>query len=175
MVDDITAAALEFRGVAAGGKRRPVLGVEAAGQGARGGAASAGADRDAEKQPDRLRDRLLCDRDGFRADLAHLVDGAGGADRNPRRRARSRVAGARRGRDIGRDPHGGLGWPGSGSMTTVEAFTQETATGAESIPLSERGPAPTNVVVGFGFWLFLLSDIVVFASLFAAYAVLSEK
>jgi cytochrome o ubiquinol oxidase subunit 3 len=60
-------------------------------------------------------------------------------------------------------------------MTTVEAFTQEAATGAEAIPLSERGPAPTNVVVGFGFWLFLLSDIVIFASLFAAYSVLADK
>jgi cytochrome o ubiquinol oxidase subunit 3 len=60
-------------------------------------------------------------------------------------------------------------------VTTVDAFTQAPTTGVESIPLSERGPAPTNVVVGFGFWLFLLSDIVVFASLFAAYAVLSQK
>jgi cytochrome o ubiquinol oxidase subunit 3 len=40
--------------------------------------------------------------------------------------------------------------------------------------LSERGPAPKRVVVGFGFWLFLLSDIVVFAALFACYAVLSD-
>jgi cytochrome o ubiquinol oxidase subunit III len=40
-------------------------------------------------------------------------------------------------------------------------------------PLSERGPAPKHVVVGFGFWLFLLSDIVIFAALFACYAVLS--
>lgn len=43
------------------------------------------------------------------------------------------------------------------------------------IPLSERGPAPTNVVVSFGFWLFLLSDIVIFAALFAAFAVLSHE
>jgi cytochrome o ubiquinol oxidase subunit III len=41
------------------------------------------------------------------------------------------------------------------------------------IPLSERGPAPKEVVIGFGFWLFLLSDIVIFAALFACYAVLS--
>jgi cytochrome o ubiquinol oxidase subunit 3 len=31
------------------------------------------------------------------------------------------------------------------------------------------------VVTGFGFWLFLLSDIVIFAALFAAYAVLSGQ
>ena len=43
----------------------------------------------------------------------------------------------------------------------------------DAAPLSEQGPAPKEVVVGFGFWLFLLSDIVIFAALFAAYAVLS--
>jgi len=41
------------------------------------------------------------------------------------------------------------------------------------IPLSERGPASTWSMVSFGFWLFLLSDIVIFGSLFATYAVLS--
>lgn len=46
---------------------------------------------------------------------------------------------------------------------------------AEEIPLSERGPAPTRIVVSFGFWLFLLSDIVIFSALFAAYAVLSQR
>ena len=43
------------------------------------------------------------------------------------------------------------------------------------VPLSMRGPAPLRVVAGFGFWLFLLSDIVIFAALFAAYAVLSGE
>src|ERR1700747_3459710 len=42
-----------------------------------------------------------------------------------------------------------------------------------AVPLSEQGPAPKQVVVGYGFWLFLLSDIIIFAALFAAYAVLS--
>src|SRR5579871_95258 len=41
------------------------------------------------------------------------------------------------------------------------------------VPLSLRGPASTRVIAGFGFWLFLLSDIVIFAALFASYAVLS--
>jgi cytochrome o ubiquinol oxidase subunit III len=45
----------------------------------------------------------------------------------------------------------------------------------EGIPLSERGPAPTRVVAAFGFWLFLLSDIILFAALFAAYAVLNGE
>jgi cytochrome o ubiquinol oxidase subunit 3 len=53
--------------------------------------------------------------------------------------------------------------------------SQHTLTGVEGIPLSLRGPAPTRVVAGFGFWLFLLSDILIFAALFAAYAVLSGE
>ncbi len=43
------------------------------------------------------------------------------------------------------------------------------------IPISERGPSPRKVIVGYGFWLFLLSDIIVFSALFAAYAVLSGR
>ncbi|MGH6889108.1 MAG: cytochrome (ubi)quinol oxidase subunit III [Rhizomicrobium sp.] len=35
------------------------------------------------------------------------------------------------------------------------------------------GPASRRVVVGYGFWLFLLSDIVLFSCLFASYAVLA--
>src|ERR1700761_7939777 len=42
------------------------------------------------------------------------------------------------------------------------------------IPLSERGPASTWSMISFGFWLFLLSDIVIFSALFATYAVLSK-
>jgi cytochrome o ubiquinol oxidase subunit III len=55
----------------------------------------------------------------------------------------------------------------------MTAAAMRQAVGEEApIPISERGPAVTDVVVGFGFWLFLLSDIVVFSALFAAYAVL---
>jgi len=43
------------------------------------------------------------------------------------------------------------------------------------IPISERGPSPRQVIVGYGFWLFLLSDIIIFSALFAAYAVLSGR
>ena len=43
------------------------------------------------------------------------------------------------------------------------------------VPLSERGPSPRKVIVGYGFWLFLLSDIIVFSALFAAYAVLAGR
>ena len=37
---------------------------------------------------------------------------------------------------------------------------------------SEAGPASKRIVVAYGFWIFILSDIVMFAALFAAYAVL---
>ena len=39
---------------------------------------------------------------------------------------------------------------------------------------SEAGPAPKRIVVGYGFWIFLLSDIVMFSALFAAYAGLAH-
>jgi cytochrome o ubiquinol oxidase subunit III len=42
----------------------------------------------------------------------------------------------------------------------------------EGVPISERGPAPKRIVVGYGFWIFLLSDFVMFSALFATYAVL---
>ncbi|MEI9424136.1 cytochrome o ubiquinol oxidase subunit III [Mesorhizobium sp. Cs1299R1N1] len=38
---------------------------------------------------------------------------------------------------------------------------------------SQAGPAPKRIVVAYGFWIFLLSDVVMFAALFAAYAVLA--
>jgi cytochrome o ubiquinol oxidase subunit 3 len=46
----------------------------------------------------------------------------------------------------------------------------------EFIPEAEpAGPASTRTVVGYGFWIFLLSDIVMFSGLFAAYAVLWQN
>jgi cytochrome o ubiquinol oxidase subunit 3 len=36
----------------------------------------------------------------------------------------------------------------------------------------DGGPASMRIIVGYGFWIFLLSDIVMFAAFFAAYAVL---
>jgi cytochrome o ubiquinol oxidase subunit 3 len=43
------------------------------------------------------------------------------------------------------------------------------------VPYSERGPASIETVASFGFWLFLLSDVVMFSALFAAYAVLQDN
>jgi cytochrome o ubiquinol oxidase subunit 3 len=50
---------------------------------------------------------------------------------------------------------------------------EQTLLAESGVPLSLRGPAPVRVVAGFGFWLFLLSDIILFAVLFATYSVLS--
>src|ERR1700683_5380419 len=45
--------------------------------------------------------------------------------------------------------------------------------GHQALPsASEAGPASKRIVVAYGFWIFLLSDIVMFSALFAAYAVL---
>ena len=37
------------------------------------------------------------------------------------------------------------------------------------------GPAPKRIVVGYGFWIFLLSDVIMFSAFFAAYAVLFKS
>jgi cytochrome o ubiquinol oxidase subunit 3 len=50
---------------------------------------------------------------------------------------------------------------------TLDEVRQDTLPGA-----SVSGPAAKRIVVAYGFWIFLLSDIVMFAALFAAYAVL---
>jgi cytochrome o ubiquinol oxidase subunit 3 len=39
----------------------------------------------------------------------------------------------------------------------------------------DRGPAPVRIVVSYGFWIFLLSDIIMFSALFATYAVLNGQ
>ena len=45
---------------------------------------------------------------------------------------------------------------------------------SELVKASEAGPAPKRIIVGYGFWIFLLSDIVMFSALFASFAVLSK-
>jgi cytochrome o ubiquinol oxidase subunit 3 len=42
------------------------------------------------------------------------------------------------------------------------------------VPRAERGPVSQRVVVTYGMWLFLLSDIVMFAAFFAAFVVLRD-
>jgi cytochrome o ubiquinol oxidase subunit 3 len=38
--------------------------------------------------------------------------------------------------------------------------------------VTHEGPAPKRIVTGYGFWIFILSDMVMFSCFFAAYAVL---
>jgi cytochrome o ubiquinol oxidase subunit III len=44
--------------------------------------------------------------------------------------------------------------------------------GMQESVVTHDGPAPKRIVTGFGFWIFLLSDIVMFSCFFASYAVL---
>ncbi len=62
-------------------------------------------------------------------------------------------------RRVSEDPHR-LGHRGHGTEAPV------VGTGH-----GETGPAGKRIIVGYGFWLFLLSDIVMFACFFAAFAV----
>jgi len=47
--------------------------------------------------------------------------------------------------------------------------------GDQSTGHGAGGPASKYIVVGYGFWIFLLSDIIMFSAFFAAYAVLGGK
>ena len=55
------------------------------------------------------------------------------------------------------------------------AVTVDDEVGREARPNArEAGPATKRIVVGYGFWVFLLSDIIMFSAIFAAYAVLAH-
>ena len=54
------------------------------------------------------------------------------------------------------------------TIATIDAVPAHLARGRGG-----GGPAPKRVVVAYGFWIFILSDFVLFSGLFAAYAVLS--
>jgi cytochrome o ubiquinol oxidase subunit 3 len=56
------------------------------------------------------------------------------------------------------------------TIATIDAVPTEFARGRGG-----GGPAPTRIVVAYGFWIFLLSDFIMFSGLFAAYAVLSDQ
>ena len=47
--------------------------------------------------------------------------------------------------------------------------------GMQPLAVAHEGPAPKRIVTGYGFWIFLLSDIVMFSCFFAAYAVLLKQ
>src|ERR1700760_5159481 len=43
------------------------------------------------------------------------------------------------------------------------------------IETEHLGPAPKRIVTGYGFWIFILSDMVMFSCFFAAFAVLAGQ
>jgi len=47
--------------------------------------------------------------------------------------------------------------------------------GSEDTGLGNRGPQSKSIVVPYGFWLFVLSDMVLFSALFATYASLVTR
>lgn len=58
-------------------------------------------------------------------------------------------------------------------MTSSEAAAVGlTHGGSEDTGLGNRGPQSKSIVVPYGFWLFVLSDMVLFSALFASYACL---
>src|SRR3954468_6041371 len=59
-------------------------------------------------------------------------------------------------------------------MTTEAATIGLTHGGSEDTGLGHRGPQSKSIVVPYGFWLFILSDMVLFSALFATYATLAH-
>jgi cytochrome o ubiquinol oxidase subunit III len=57
---------------------------------------------------------------------------------------------------------------------TVATAADEEVTQELLVALGGGGPAPTRTVVAYGFWIFLLNEIIMFSGMFAAYAVLSR-
>jgi cytochrome o ubiquinol oxidase subunit 3 len=55
-------------------------------------------------------------------------------------------------------------------MTSEVATIGLTHGGSEDTGLGHRGPESKSIVVPYGFWLFVLSDMVLFSALFATYA-----
>jgi cytochrome o ubiquinol oxidase subunit 3 len=58
---------------------------------------------------------------------------------------------------------------------SAQAGTAELPGLGRTMARGGEGPARVRIVVAYGFWIFLLSDIIMFSALFAAYAVLSGQ
>src|SRR5712672_1616766 len=129
-------------------------------------------DRDAEKQRDRLRDRVLCRYHRLCVDLAHLVDGGARRVRCFRDDPRFRLSRARGSGDTGKPDCGDRSRSSRGGRVMNVAIAVHDVRAEEVTGAAEAGPAPKRTVVAYGFWIFLLSDIVMFSALFAGYAVL---
>jgi cytochrome o ubiquinol oxidase subunit 3 len=62
----------------------------------------------------------------------------------------------------------------SAGVTDSRPIGHDAARGQRATTGSGRdGPGSKRIIVGYGFWIFLLSDIVMFSAFFAAYAVLA--
>jgi cytochrome o ubiquinol oxidase subunit 3 len=61
------------------------------------------------------------------------------------------------------------------ARTTAVGLGGEGSAAAPSVPHEISELAEKRIIVGFGFWIFLLSDIVMFSAFFAAYAVLVNE
>jgi len=57
-------------------------------------------------------------------------------------------------------------------MTTVDAIATGHDPHVLGLGAEHAGPASKRIITGYGFWIFLLSDMVMFSCFFAAYAVL---
>ena len=57
----------------------------------------------------------------------------------------------------------------------ASAQSVENESGHPARRREEGGIAPKAIIAGYGFWLFLVSDIILFSGFFAAYAVLSKN
>src|ERR1700722_3370195 len=197
MGDLLAAARVQLRGAARGHRGRSVLERQATRPRADApghAGAAVRVHRDAAQQPGGLRHGVLRGRDGLFSHLAHLVVGrarAGLRLRHLRRLRLARCGGvrdSRRGggtdrpcqppgarRPLARDrPMSTEALPtppgshASGHGAGGHAALQVTGHGA-------GGPAPKRIVVGYGFWIFLLSDVIMFSAFFAAYAVLFKN
>src|ERR1700730_5635430 len=197
MGDTVPSAGLQLRGAPQYPGRRGLLGHEAARTPA--GEAQRGArlcgNRDAKEQPNRLHLRLLRDHHGFRVDLAHLVDGRTfRIGRLCDLRRRLCVAGPGRVHHSGGDSRahrssqpkrahcGARPTPGD-AMTAIDAAAgrddphhlghdRESPYRQHTLGHAAGGLVSKRIITGYGFWIFLLSDIIMFSAFFAAYAVL---
>jgi heme/copper-type cytochrome/quinol oxidase subunit 3 len=61
------------------------------------------------------------------------------------------------------------------ARTTAVGLGGEGAAGAPSVPHQLSELEEKRIIVGYGLWIFLLSDIIMFSSFFAEYAVLVDK
>ncbi|MBV8574541.1 MAG: cytochrome (ubi)quinol oxidase subunit III [Acetobacteraceae bacterium] len=60
-------------------------------------------------------------------------------------------------------------------MTAVDAIATGHDARVLGLDAEHAGPASKRIVTGYGFWIFLLSDIVMFSCFFAAFAVLRNQ